>query len=168
MLFNRPLAQGYPGIRQTVLSIVALIRRGSELEDIRALSRRITEQARNDLERIVRIFYWVKSHLHYTRDPLDIELVKHPSRMLREIEAGGYARGDCDDYTVLMGSLLEALGIPTRVRIIRTKGNELFNHVFPEVFVRGRWIPLDATLKNSIPGKLYGKPLDQKSFAYGV
>ena len=56
--------------------------------------------------------------------------------------------GDCDDITILLGAMLEAIGHP--VRLVLTGPNPLrpnqFSHVFLEVKYRNRWIPLDATM----------------------
>ena len=56
--------------------------------------------------------------------------------------------GDCDDMAILLGAMLEAIGHP--VRLVLTGPDplrqDLFTHIYLEVFHKGRWIPLDATM----------------------
>jgi hypothetical protein len=56
--------------------------------------------------------------------------------------------GDCDDMTILLGAMLEAIGHP--VRLVLSGPDplkpDLFTHIYLEVFHKGRWIPLDATM----------------------
>ena len=56
--------------------------------------------------------------------------------------------GDCDDMAILLGAMLEAIGHPVRLVIIGPDPlrQDLFTHIYLEVFHKGRWIPLDATM----------------------
>lgn len=65
--------------------------------------------------------------------------------------AMGY--GDCDDFSTLIASLLESIGIESELVGMEWDGH--FRHIFPRAVVRGRTgpavlIPLDATLSISI------------------
>lgn len=55
--------------------------------------------------------------------------------------------GDCHEHTVLFAALARSLHIPTRLLagLVAYEGR-LFYHAWPEVWVSGRWIPLDPTL----------------------
>jgi len=55
--------------------------------------------------------------------------------------------GDCTEHAVLLAALARARGIPARVAIglVYLDGQFLY-HMWNEVHVAGRWIPLDATL----------------------
>jgi hypothetical protein len=55
--------------------------------------------------------------------------------------------GDCTEHAVLLAALARARGIPARVAtgLIYTDRKFLY-HMWTEVFVDGRWIPLDGTL----------------------
>ena len=50
--------------------------------------------------------------------------------------------------SILLGAMLEAIG--HSVRLVLTGSNPLapdtFTHIYIEVFCRGRWVPLDATM----------------------
>jgi hypothetical protein len=60
------------------------------------------------------IFEFVKAEVSYVPDPRGIDYVASPTETL---EVGG---GDCDDHAVLLSSLYEAVGIPTRVVLCRS------------------------------------------------
>jgi transglutaminase-like putative cysteine protease len=60
-------------------------------------------------------------------------------------------QGDCTEHSVLLAALARARGIPARVAIgliyIEEKGQPAFGyHMWNEVYIDDRWIPLDATL----------------------
>ena len=50
------------------------------------------------------LFRWVQKNVRYTRDILNLELLHTPRRMLELLA------GDCDDMTILLGSMLRATG----------------------------------------------------------
>jgi len=59
------------------------------------------------------------------------------------IESG---EGDCTEHAVLLAALARARGIPARLAIGLVYINQAFYyHMWTEVHVDGRWIPLDAT-----------------------
>ena len=94
------------------------------------------------LGEIKALFEWVQRNIRYTRDPYRVELL-HSARRLLELRAG-----DCDDMTILLGSMLQSIGHPVRIVVVGPDPlrPRLFTHVYPEVRYRGRWIALDATM----------------------
>lgn len=66
--------------------------------------------------------------------------------------AGEVARsleGDCTEHACLLAAMARAEGIPSRVVVGLVYASRLSafgGHMWTEVFVRGQWIPLDATL----------------------
>lgn len=57
--------------------------------------------------------------------------------------------GDCTEHAVLLAAMCRARGIPSRVVVglVYVRSLASFGgHMWTEVFVRGEWIPLDATL----------------------
>jgi len=62
------------------------------------------------------------------------------------IESG---QGDCTEHAVLLAALARARGIPARVAmglVYLENKKAFFYHMWTEVCIKGRWIPLDATL----------------------
>ena len=92
------------------------------------------------------MFEWVRRNIRYTRDIFRVELLHTPRRML-ELRAG-----DCDDMSILLGSMLVSTGHPVRLVLVgfRPDKPHLYSHIYPEVNVRGRWIPIDATMPRPI------------------
>jgi transglutaminase-like putative cysteine protease len=92
------------------------------------------------------LFDFVKRNIRYTRDIFRVELL-HSARRMLELRAG-----DCDDMTILLGAMLMSTGHPVRLVLAGFRPNQphAYSHIYPEVNVRGRWIPLDATVDKPI------------------
>lgn len=88
------------------------------------------------------LFDFVRRNIRYTRDIFRVELL-HSARRMLELRAG-----DCDDMTILLGSMLVATGHPVRLILagFRRDKPHAYSHIYPEVNVRGRWIAIDATV----------------------
>ncbi|MBI3860591.1 MAG: transglutaminase domain-containing protein [Planctomycetia bacterium] len=57
--------------------------------------------------------------------------------------------GDCTEHAVLLAAMCRARGIPSRVAVGLVYVPSLASfggHMWTEVYVRGKWVPLDATL----------------------
>ena len=82
-----------------------------------------------ELETCKSIWNFVFNHVQYKRDRADREQLSTPARIWLNREKEG-TPSDCDDHTVLVGSLLYCLGIPFKIRIAGYDGNP-FSHVYP-------------------------------------
>jgi transglutaminase-like putative cysteine protease len=95
------------------------------------------------------VFGAVREGVRYVRDIHNLDTFQAPNRTL---EFGG---GDCDDYTITLGSALQAIGFPVKVRIIQSVGAPDYNHVFLLVGMPPRnpmnWYSLDASVDKA-PG----------------
>lgn len=140
------IAKGWRGTLQTVQHVQALIRAGAKDFYVRQkaidilLEKRV--KPKDYLGEIQALFEWVQRHIRYTKDTVQVEVLHSAKRML-ELRAG-----DCDDMTILLGAMLEAIGHP--VRLVLSGPDplrpDLFTHIYIEVFHKGRWIPLDSTM----------------------
>lgn len=92
------------------------------------------------LGQVKKIFYFVRDRVRYVLDPNEVETVSTPDYLLANMEAGG----DCDDKSVLLATLLEAVGHPARFKAVGFEGGAL-THVYVETKIGERWIPLDTT-----------------------
>src|SRR4051812_44129687 len=88
------------------------------------------------------LFRWVRKHIRYTHDIYRVELLHTPRRML-ELRAG-----DCDDMTILLGSMLVATGHPVRLVLAGFRRNRphSYSHIYLEVRLGSEWIALDPTM----------------------
>ncbi|HSL03217.1 MAG TPA: transglutaminase-like domain-containing protein [Nitrospiraceae bacterium] len=142
----RHIPRGALGTQQTVEHVQALIRAGAKDFYVRQksidilLEKHITPK--DYLAEIKALFEWVQQHIRYTKDTFQVEML-HSARRMLELRAG-----DCDDMAILLGAMLEAIGHPVRLVIIGPDPlrQDLFTHIYLEVFHKGRWIPLDATM----------------------
>ena len=144
------IPKGYLGTRKTLEHIQRLIRQGAKDFFVRQkaidilLERGI--QPKDYLGEINALFKWVQRNVRYTKDPFRVEVL-HTARRMLELLAG-----DCDDKTILLGAMLEAIGHPTRLIIVGPDPSRprYYSHIYLEVNHRGKWIPLDATMPHPL------------------
>jgi hypothetical protein len=143
---RQQIPSGLAGTRLTAAHVGRLIREGAADFYVRQKAIDILLECgvppKDYLGEINALFRWVQRHVRYTKDPFQVEVLHSPRRML-ELRAG-----DCDDMTILLGSLVKSIGHP--VRIVLTGPNarrpDLFSHIYLEAQCQGDWIPLDATM----------------------
>lgn len=141
---------GWRGTQKTIEHVQALIQAGAKDFYVRqkAIDILLEKQVRpkDYLVEIKALFEWVQQHIRYTKDTFQVEVL-HSARRMLELRAG-----DCDDMAILLGAMLEAIGHP--VRLVLSGPDplkpDLFTHIYLEVFHKGRWIPLDATMPYSM------------------
>ena len=140
------IPKGHRGTRRTVEHIKAMIQAGAKDFYVRQKAIDILLERgvppKDYLGEIKALFEWVQHNVRYTKDPFRVEVLHSPRRML-ELRAG-----DCDDMTILLGSMLEAIGHPVRLVLVGPDPlrPRLFSHIYLEGYHKGRWIPLDATM----------------------
>lgn len=99
---------------------------------------RVNGNEKNYLAQIYRLFNFVQNHIGYVRDIRGVETIQTP---LYTLEIGA---GDCDDKSVLLATLIECIGHPTRFLAMGFAPNT-YCHVICEVYVGGAWVSLDTT-----------------------
>lgn len=115
-------------MRGTTSDTAALIRAIAKryAPDVRRLATSLRgESVRQTL---ANIYAFVYRYVAYERDAASREEVRTPLRTLHD------QRGDCDCYSTLIASLLEALRIPYAVRLAAYKGRGYFQHVYVVVY----------------------------------
>jgi hypothetical protein len=76
-----------------------------------------------------------------------LEVSDYSQAFATAAEAIDSGKGDCTEHAVLLAALARAREIPARVAVgLVYKGQSFYYHMWTEVYVAGRWIPLDATL----------------------
>jgi transglutaminase-like putative cysteine protease len=141
------------GLRGTMASarlIAELIRQGARDFYVRQKAIRIFREtgapAKDRWAEICALFHWVRNNVRYTRDIFRTEVL-HTARRMIELRAG-----DCDDMTILLAAMLLSTGHPVRLALtgFRPKKPHGYSHIYPEVYVKGNWIALDATMDRPI------------------
>jgi hypothetical protein len=142
--------RGFLGTRETVRRIKGLIRNGTRDFYVRQkaidilLERHV--KSKDYLGEIKALFEWVQQNVRYTKDAFRVEMI-HSARRMLELRAG-----DCDDMVILLGALLQSIGHPVRLVLCGPDSMRprLLSHIYLEVFHKGLWIPLDATMSYSM------------------
>lgn len=147
--------EGIPGAKRKVKLIWSLIRKGWEdPEVVRTAEDIVRHTPERDKEAEARAIYrWVKNNSRYTDER--VEKFKDAGYQLEELKETGKITGDCDDATILIGSLAGTLKFPVRNIILHNK--KTWYHIYPEVKVNGQWITMDvvgskAYFNREIPG----------------
>jgi len=148
-----PLPAGDPGVAFTIQKMRALIDQGKSSSKIHALAQSILNQygvRAFDWNGQARAIYdWVLRRVTFTPDVVGKESLQSAEW------TATYLRGDCDCISVLMCSLLETVGMRCRLITVAadSRDPEQFSHVYPEVNVSGRWIPVDAARRTAAFGR---------------
>lgn len=147
------ISLGDPGIEQTLRIMrrhaLAASRNPLVIEWAQGIVRRLPER---DTDAEAGAFLaWVRANFRYTRDPVEVELVKTPERMLREWQRHGVITGDCDDQTTLIAAGMNIVGNETRFVTVAADGaHRDFSHVLMEYEspVRG-WVSMDPIVRGT-------------------
>src|SRR5262249_32005725 len=109
-IFIERVPRGVPGTLATARLIARMVRHGAKDFYVRQkaidIYRQCRVRAKDRMGEIRSLFDWVRRHIRYTRDIFRVELL-HTARRLLELRAG-----DCDDMTILLGSMLMSTGHP--------------------------------------------------------
>jgi transglutaminase-like putative cysteine protease len=152
-------ATGTRGTIQTLQRMRQLVHEGTEAPEVIEAASAVIAQSRPASARdaLLDLFRFVRDGVRFTPDPAGIEQLQSPRVTL-------VARtGDCDDKSVLLVALAEALALPFtwKFRVIATRKPwpRRFNHVYPVAEVDGQELPLDPTYRGTPPGWQHPRPL---------
>lgn len=136
------LPPGIAGTRATLDLMRQLVRRYKKSLPIRQLAFAIIDRVRghkNFRAQVQAIHAYVQSNIQFVKDVAGVETLATPIKTLE------FRKGDCDDQAVLLASLLESIGHPTRFVAIKTKPFGPYVHVFTETRLGTVWVPLETT-----------------------
>jgi hypothetical protein len=123
---------------------------------IKALAKSITGKETDPWRKALRIERWVHENMRVS------SAVGFPSasQIAKDLE------GDCRQHALLLAALCRAAGVPARTAIgliyVRERGRSPYFgfHMWGEVWVRGRWVALDAVLGQGGIGATHLKMAD--------
>src|SRR4029077_13053292 len=105
---------GFHGHPDTLREMVRAVQgvRGEKSMLVKSVVEQIVSGLRGKdyLGEILAVRYWVTEHVRYINDPLHVEVVKDPQRILEEILAQGKASEDCDGMALLIACMCLILG----------------------------------------------------------
>lgn len=140
---SMPLPAGDRGVEITVQKMRGLIEQGKKDPVVHELAAWILHRYK------VPAFDWagearaigeaVWRNVRFTRDVTHKETLHSAPEIIR------LKIGDCDDFSILICSLLESIGAETRLVTVSNHAEDLtqFSHIYPEVKIEGKWTPVD-------------------------
>ena len=138
------IPSGALGTRATLRIMSKLVRHFKKNIEIRTLALSLVSDVpghKNWTSQIKAIHAWVRDNIQYVRDIRGVETLATPIKTLE------FRAGDCDDQAVLLASLLEAIGHPTRFVAMKQSTFGGYVHVYTETKIGNRWYPLETTEK---------------------
>lgn len=165
-VISYPLLDGDPGTVQTIQQIRRLIDAGMKNPAVNRTALEILNAADphrthgyDDAFKAREIFKWVVRNIGYVKDPPGKELLR-PADVILQVRGG-----DCDDINgVLLPAMLGSIGYPTQLVTISTNpaAPDEFTHIYLEVAINGRWMPLDAARPGAFFGRAAGKHIRKR------
>lgn len=130
--------------------------------------KRITKKYCNDLEHIflrykgklIQVsklpfyaFFDLIKNLDYEQDIAPVEVIARPKILLKGAQMG--AGLDCKKKAILIASWICLNVGKNNFRFVASskRRDKIITHVFPEIFVNEKWLPVDATYSKNHPFK---------------
>lgn len=131
---------GPEGVYQTLRIMRQLTRLGKKEIVVRQKALELTRNLNQKdwLGEVKSLHRFVRDNIRYIKDIRDVETVAYPDITLE------CAQGDCDDKAVLLASLLESIGHPTRFVAVGFRPNN-YSHVYLETKIGHTWLGLETT-----------------------
>jgi hypothetical protein len=143
-IYRAPLLNGDAGVAQTIDQMRGLVDEALRDPSILRAAKDIVRgvPAFDDYSEARALYDWVRSNIRFTKDPVNKETLYPPAELLQ------IRSGDCDDISMLLGTLLMAVGYPARLMTVAANGDD-FSHVYVEGQIDGQWIPMDPARSDS-------------------
>lgn len=136
------LSDGPAGIFETLRLMRSIIDRAKLQPKMRArVAQLLTLVPQKDwLEEIGTLFDFAQNRIRYMSDIAGIETIAEPEQTIQ------IGAGDCDDKAVLLATMLEVAGYPTRLIATGYSYPGVFEHVYIAAMLPdGSFLPLDAS-----------------------
>lgn len=134
------IPNGKAGTLQTLKLMRGLVRKYKSNLHIRVLAQRITRNLpqKNYTLEAAALHKFVRDRVRYVKDINGIETLQTPIQTLN------LGSGDCDDKSILVASLLESIGHPTRF-VACGFAPYMFSHVFVQTKIGRKWVSVECT-----------------------
>lgn len=136
------IPSGKQGTYQTLNIMSRLVKRYKRSPALRQLALNLIQDLpgnKNFAGQARRLQNFVRNNIQYVKDINGVETLQTPDRTLSN------KAGDCDDQSVLLATMLETIGHPTRFVAIKTDPTGPYVHVFTETKVGTKWLPAETT-----------------------
>jgi hypothetical protein len=154
---------GFSGAPDTLYAMVAAAQspRGEQSAVVRSVAERIVGkmQPKDYLGEILAVRNFVAEHCRFTNDPLHVERVKDPQRIVEEIATQGWAACDCDESALLIATLCLQLGRVAEFVVAGFGERGHYSHVFTRVLEpkSNQWVvcdPVAGTQEREMLGRI--------------
>lgn len=134
------IPEGSQGTRETLKLMSKLVKHYKMSPVVREFALALTNHVlQKDFKgEVIALHAFVRDQIRYVKDIKGVETVQSPVQTLR------LGAGDCDDKSVLVASLLEALGHPTRFVAVGFSSSSL-SHVLVQTKLGSKWISVECT-----------------------
>lgn len=132
---------GRAGTIATLKIMRSIVRKYKTKPSLRILAQRMTRNLpdKNYTLEAATLHRFVRDKIRYVRDVNGVETVQTPDKT---IEIGS---GDCDDKSVLVATLLESIGHPTRFVACGFRQPGYYSHVFVQTKIGSKWASVECT-----------------------
>ncbi len=134
------IPNGKDGTRATLKLMSGIVKKYKATKAVRELALLITQnlEGKKWLQEVATVQNMVRDHIRYIKDIRGVETLQTPIQTLR------LKQGDCDDHSILVASLLEAMGHPTRfIAVGFTK--DQYHHVLTQTKIGDKWLAVETT-----------------------
>lgn len=134
-------SSGLRGVAQTIGIMRGLVNSGKVDPVIRqaAMSIVYLTPEKDAYSEALALFDHVQNRIRYVADVYGVETLATAAKTLQG------KGGDCDDKSVLLGALFEAIGYATRFVVAGYSTPGVVEHVYLQVCLDGEWVDCDAT-----------------------
>lgn len=131
---------GDAGIRATLAVMGEIVREYKKEIDLIQFARNVIAPVppKHYAAEATALYEFVRDTIRYTQDVDGVEVVQTPENTIM------LGHGDCDDMSVLLATLLAAVGKRTRFVAAGFDGGPI-EHVWVEVLIGDRWFAMDPT-----------------------
>src|SRR5215469_3223161 len=142
-----PIRSGLAGVNDTLKLMAQLAKTYKANALVRSTAARIVQSctSRDDMCELAALQNWIRTNIRYTEDVYGVETLQTPEYTIEE------RYGDCDDQSILMATLLLAVGKPAAYCAVGVDGGP-YSHVLPVAILRQHdqilYVPCETTLTN--------------------
>lgn len=155
----RNIGSGDAAIMKTLDHMIRLARRDARTPDVRTLAKKLASECAGQTQiekefcKVKSAFDWVVENITYkfdhehVQDWADVDNPNTTEFLIAPKHQLGVLTGDCDDMSMMLASILGAMGFQVKYKVIAWRGNE-YTHVYVEVLMPNvdgeyRWVPMD-------------------------
>jgi hypothetical protein len=123
------------------LKTIDMMRRIARKESGNPLIRQLAINILNDkkvrshqyIDEALALAEWVQGAIPYVMDANGIEQLHSPTMIIKKIQSGDIFRGDCDDMSLMLATLLLSIGHRPMFKCVRYKSTspkDSYNHIY--------------------------------------